>query len=82
MDGGDGYWYGFANQGNSSGNATVLWVKIRQSDCSFTEGRWTISNAALIGVCDEMTDLDYEKWYYIEFEGRHGFVCGKYVERV
>ena len=35
-----------------------------------------------IGVCDEMTDLDYEKWYYIEFEGRHGFVCGKYVERV
>lgn len=24
MDGGDGYWYGFANQGNSSGNATVL----------------------------------------------------------
>ena len=35
-----------------------------------------------IGVCDEMTDLDYEKWYYIEFEGWHGFVCGKYVERV
>ena len=35
-----------------------------------------------IGVCDEMTDLDYEKWYYIEFEGRHGFVCGKYVKRV
>ena len=35
-----------------------------------------------IGVCDEMTDLDYEKWYYIEYEGRHGFVCGKYVERV
>ena len=26
MDGGDGYWYGFANQGNSSGSATVLWI--------------------------------------------------------
>ena len=30
----------------------------------------------------ETTDLDYEKWYYIELEGRHGFVCGKYVERM
>ena len=37
MDGGDGYWYGFSNQGNSSGSATVLWIKIKQSDYSFTE---------------------------------------------
>ena len=59
MDGGDGYWYGFANQGNSSGNATVLWVKIRQSDCSFTEGRWTISNAALMPVGSFMDDMSY-----------------------
>ena len=25
---------------------------------------------------------DYEKWYYIEFEGGHVFVCGKYVKRI
>ena len=48
MDGGDGYWYGFANQGNSSGNATVLWIKIRKSDYTFTEGQWTLSNATLM----------------------------------
>lgn len=42
MDGGDGYWYGFANQGNSSGSATVLWIKIKKSDYTFTEGSWTL----------------------------------------
>ena len=50
MDGGDGYWYGFANQGNSSGNATVLWIKIKKSDYTFTEGQWTLSNAKLMTV--------------------------------
>ena len=25
---------------------------------------------------------DCEKWYYIEFEGGHVFVCGKYVKRI
>ena len=35
-----------------------------------------------IGVCDELKAQGHEKWYYIEFKGRHGFVCGKYVERV
>lgn len=47
LDGGDGYWYGFANQANSSGNATMYWIKISQSDYSFTEGVWTLSNATL-----------------------------------
>ena len=50
MDGGDGYWYGFANQGNSSGSATVLWIKIKKSDYTFTEGQWTLSNAKLMTV--------------------------------
>ena len=35
-----------------------------------------------IGVCDELKAQGHEKWYYIEFKGRHGFVCGKYVERI
>ena len=47
FDGADGYWYGFANQQNSSGNATVLWIKIKKDDFSFTEGSWTLSNAML-----------------------------------
>lgn len=47
IDGKDGYWYGFSNQANSSGNATMLWIKIKKEDYSFTEGSWTLSNAQL-----------------------------------
>lgn len=50
MDGGDGYWYGFSNEGNSSGNARMLWVKIKKEDYSMTEGEWTLSNAKLMDV--------------------------------
>lgn len=44
-DGKDGYWYGFMNGSNSSGNATMKWIKIKKSDFSFTEGTWTFENA-------------------------------------
>ena len=50
MDGQDGYWYGFSNEGNSSGDATMLWIKISKTDYSFTEGQWTLSNAKLMDV--------------------------------
>lgn len=50
MDGGDGYWYGFSNQGNSSGDATMYWIKIKKSDYTFTEGVWTLSNATLMTI--------------------------------
>ncbi len=47
IDGKDGYWYGFLTGGNSSGNATVKWMKIKKDDYSFTEGTWTLTNAKL-----------------------------------
>lgn len=50
LDGGDGYWYGFSNEGNSSGSATMVWVKIKKEDYSMTEGQWTLSNAKLMDV--------------------------------
>lgn len=50
MDGQDGYWYGFSNEGNSAGNATMVWVKIKKDDYSFAEGQWTLSNAKLMDV--------------------------------
>ncbi len=50
MDGRDGYWYGFSNEGNSSGDATMVWIKISKTDFSFTEGQWTLSNAKLMDV--------------------------------
>ena len=50
MDGQDGYWYGGSNEGNSSGDAAMLWIKISKTDYSFTEGQWTLSNAKLMDV--------------------------------
>lgn len=50
MDGHDGYWYGFSNEGNSSGDAVMLWVKISKTDYTMTEGQWTLSNAKLMDV--------------------------------
>jgi len=50
LDGQDGYWYGFSNEANSSGNAKMLWVKISKGDYSVTEGEWTLSNAKLMAV--------------------------------
>lgn len=50
MDGKDGYWYGFSNEGNSAGSATMVWVKMSKEDYSITEGEWTLSNAKLMPV--------------------------------
>ena len=50
LDGQDGYWYGFSNQANSSGNAKLLWVKVSKEDYSMEEGEWTLSNARLMAV--------------------------------
>ena len=47
FDGKNGYWYGFWHDSNSSGDAAIKWIKIKKADCSFTEGTWTIKNAAL-----------------------------------
>ena len=59
LDGKDGYWYGFSNQGNSSGNAKMLWVKVSKADYSMTEGEWTLSNAKLMAVGERDTDSSY-----------------------
>lgn len=50
MDGKDGYWYGFSNEGNASGDARMVWVKISKTDYSMEEGEWTLSNAYLMDV--------------------------------
>ena len=58
LDGG-AYWWGFANQANSSGDATLLWIKIDKSDFSFDEGSWTLSNAKLKAVGSFREDSSY-----------------------
>ncbi len=50
LNGHDGYWYGFSNSPNSSGDATMKWIKIKKSDMTFTEGTWTLTNAHLRAI--------------------------------
>lgn len=61
LDGGDGFWYGFSNLANSSGNASVKWMKISRADYSFTEGTWTLSNTQLSGMGNRDTDYSLYK---------------------
>lgn len=61
FDGKDGYWYGFSNQGNSSGNATMVWVKISKTDYSKTEGQWTLANAKLMDIGERDTETTYSE---------------------
>lgn len=46
IDGDDGYIWGFQHKGNAAGNssgkASVLWIKISKEDFSFTEGEWEL----------------------------------------
>ena len=35
---------------DASGSAVMVWVKIKKEDYSFTEGKWTLSNAKLMDV--------------------------------
>ncbi len=63
LDGGNGYWYGFSNEGNSSGSATMVWVKIKKDDYSMTEGEWTLSNAKLMDVGRREEDSSFPERY-------------------
>lgn len=63
LDGGDGYWYGFSNEGNSSGSATMVWVRIKKDDYSMTEGEWTLSNAKLMDVGRREEDSSFPERY-------------------
>lgn len=50
VDGENGYWYGFWHAANSSGNASIQWIKINKTDYSFTEGTWAIENCQITDV--------------------------------
>ena len=59
MDGHDGYWYGFSNEPNASGDAKMVWIRISKKDYSFTEGSWTLSKAKLSEVGTRAKDGSY-----------------------
>jgi hypothetical protein len=56
-DGGDGYWWAFANAGNSTGNCTVYYAKISQKDYSVEEGSFT--NKATLSPCGDFYGIGY-----------------------
>ena len=62
ISGGDGYIWGFEHagnkNGNSSGSATVNWVKISMSNWSVQEGQWTIAERLYnFGIVQRRADL-------------------------
>jgi len=59
LDGKDGYWYGFANEENASGDASMYWVKISKENYSVTEGEWTLTEAKLLDVGSRFWDSGY-----------------------
>ena len=65
LDGGDGYIWGFQHanntKGNSSGDATVNWIKINTEDWSFEEGTWTLPlQLAPFGYVDQSNSAGAE----------------------
>lgn len=77
-DGGDGYVWGFEHsgnaKGNSSGSATLNWIKIKLDDLSFEEGTWTIG-AKLYPMGERYADVigygakTYEKANCVVLDG-------------
>ena len=71
VDGDDGYIWGFQHKnnvsGNSSGKASVLWLKINKADFSFTEGEWELDAQLLPFGMSEYNEpgrymIDYKKF--------------------
>jgi len=46
--------------------------------CSFSP----LAKGATVGVCDSVKATDGTTWYYIQYQGKYGFVSGKYLKKV
>lgn len=53
------------------------WAGSEYGTCSFSP----LKKGAKIGVCDVVQASDGSEWYFIEYQGKKGFVSGKYVEK-
>lgn len=51
------FFYGFANAGNSSGNATVYWSKIYKSDLRVEEGSFVLTECYLHAIANNRTTV-------------------------
>lgn len=41
-----------------------------------------LKKGTVVGVCDTVKDSVGDKWYYIEYKGKHGFAYAKYIKKI
>ena len=39
-----------------------------------------LSKGTKVGICDELMSIDNNKWYYIVYNSKHGFVSANYID--
>lgn len=52
------------------------WAGTEYDTCSFSP----LKNGEEVGICDEIKASDGTLWYYIEYNGKHGFVSAEYIK--
>lgn len=53
------------------------WAGTNNKTVSFSP----LKKNAIVGVCDSIKSLDGSTWYYIKYNGKHGFVSSKYIKK-
>lgn len=53
------------------------WAGTKYDTCSFSP----LKKGTEVGVCDVVKASDGSDWYYIKYQGKTGFVSGKYVKK-
>lgn len=53
------------------------WAGTEYDLCSFSP----LSTGVAVGVCDELKASNGNTWYYIDYNGKHGFVSAKYISK-
>ena len=79
LDGHDGYWYGFANQANSSGDAKMYWVKIKKDDYTMSGNKISVKTLDLSGDFARIEEQLYRiaKDYFGDTVDTHFYMKGR-----
>lgn len=53
------------------------WAGTENAECSFSP----LHNGDKVGVCDTIKSDSGDNWYYIDYNGKHGFVSAQYIKK-
>ena len=53
------------------------WAGTENAECSFSP----LHNGDKVGVCDTIKSDSGDNWYYISYNGKHGFVSAQYIKK-